>query len=88
MNNIYKYFPEKIQEVLITEIGDKFEFLEEIRIRVSKPIVLKFNNKEIIVKYFISNEEILTILQLICENSIYTYQKEIVNRICYGKRRT
>ena len=88
MNNIYDFFPEKIQEILIDEIGEKQDVLEEIRIRVIKPIVLKFNDEEKIIKYYVSSEEILLILQLICENSIYSYQKEIADRICYCKRWT
>ena len=68
MNNIYDFFPEKIQEILIDEIGEKQDVLEEIRIRVIKPIILKFNDEEKIIKYYISSLEILLILQLIYEN--------------------
>lgn len=77
MNHIFKYFPVKIREVLETEIGEYKDTLEEIRIRVQKPIILKFNKIEKIIRYFVSPEEILNILQLVCENSIYTYQNQI-----------
>ena len=77
MNDIFKYFPDKIQMIIMEEIKDKNDELEEIRIRVSKPIILKFSNIEKIIKYFVNSEEILTILQLICENSIYSYQNQI-----------
>ncbi len=77
MNNILKYFPDKINKILNQEINNKP--LEEIRIRVDKPIILKFNGLEKIIKYNISREEILNILQLICENSIYSYQHQIAN---------
>ena len=77
MNSIYKYFPDKIQKLLIQEIGEDIEKLEEIRIRVSKPIVLKFNSYEKVLRYFITSDEILNILGLMCENSIYSYQREI-----------
>lgn len=77
MDSIYKYFPEKIKNLINEEVGDNLSSLEEIRIRVSKPIVLKFNLKEKIVRYFITSDEILNILQLMCENSIYSYQREI-----------
>ena len=40
-------------------------------------IILKLNNEEKIIKYKVSSEEIINILQLICENSIYSYQKQI-----------
>ncbi len=77
MNTILKYFPDRINKILNQEINDKP--LEEIRIRVDKPIILKFNGLEKIIKYNISREEILNILQLICENSIYSYQHQIAN---------
>ena len=32
MDTIYKYFPEKIQNLIKEEIGDKITTLEEIRI--------------------------------------------------------
>lgn len=77
MNNILKYFPDKIRNVLDDKVSENYGMLEEIRIRVEKPIILKFNNFEDIVRYFISREEILDILQSICENSIYSYQNQI-----------
>lgn len=77
MDEILDYFPEKIAQILSDNIGDEYSKLEEIRIRVQKPIILKFNNKEKIIKYLVSDDEILSILQLICENSIYSYQNQI-----------
>lgn len=79
MNSIFKFFPNKIREILEQEISNNESFLEEIRIRVDKPIILKFNHLEKIIKYNVSQEEILNILQLICENSIYSYQHQIAN---------
>lgn len=79
MNSIYKYFPEKIRELIISEIDEKYNKLEEIRIRVDKPIILKFNDSEKVIRYYVSPDEILNILQLVCENSIYSYQNQIAN---------
>ncbi len=77
MKEVLRYFPDKIQNILNEEIGERYNILEEIRVRVQKPIILKFNNSEKIVRYLCNTEEILNILQSICENSIYTYQKQI-----------
>lgn len=77
MNYIYEYFPFKIEEILRDEIGDNIEMLQEIRIRVDKPIILEFDNAEKVVKYIITCEDIMNILQVICENSIYSYQNQI-----------
>ena len=40
---------------------------------------MKFNDCEKIVKYTVSTEDVLSSLQMICENSIYTYQNQIAN---------
>ena len=77
MNSILKYFPDKLQNAINEQIKEKKEFLEEIRIRVNKPVILKFNEFEQITRYLVNSEEILDILQAICENSIYSYQKQI-----------
>ena len=70
MNNILKYFPDKIEKKIAEEALDKIENLEEIRIRAQRPIILKFNDSEKIIKYSVTSEEILSCLQMICENSI------------------
>ncbi|MBR3697288.1 MAG: hypothetical protein IKM97_03365 [Clostridia bacterium] len=77
MEEILNYFPSKIQEILIGEVKDKYNNLEEIRLRVNRPIILKFTDFEKVIKYVVSCEEINGTLQAICENSIYTYQNEI-----------
>lgn len=77
MKKIIEYFPDKLRNILFEKIREKEDCLEEIRIRNQKPIILKFNNNEELIKYIVSSEEMVTILQLICENSIYSYQKQI-----------
>mgnify|MGYP004508849197 FL=1 len=77
--DILRYFPDNIRVVLENEINNNL-VIEEIRIRNSKPIILKLNNSEKIINYIVQTEDILKILQSICENSIYSYQ----NQICEG----
>ena len=85
INEILSYFPRKIANEINKRInGEKvsqdINLLEEIRIRSSKPVILKFTNKEEILENVITTqEEILEILQHICNNSIYTYQNQICN---------
>lgn len=73
--DILKYFPEKIKNVIEENLADLN--LEEIRIRNNKPIILKSSEQEKLIRYYPNSDEMMTILQLICENSIYTYQKQI-----------
>ena len=53
--------------------------LEEIRLRSAKPIILKFTETEVVLKYIVSTEDMIETLQNICENSIYSYQNQICN---------
>ena len=76
--DVLEYFPYNIREKLIKEINIRnYKLLEEIRIRVNRPIILKFNNELKKIDYLISTEDILRILEYITENSIYSYQKQI-----------
>ena len=75
---ILEYFPIEIGQLIQNNI-EQFEMneLEEIRIRVSKPIILKLANREKIINYKVSTQDILKILENITENSLYSYQKQI-----------
>ena len=81
---ILNYFPQNISILLSNEIQNNINELEEIRIRNSQNIVLKFNKFNRIITYKVNSKDILLILQKICENSIYTYQSEICNRVYYN----
>ena len=76
--DVLGYFPNNIRGMLKKEINiSNYKLLEEIRIRVNRPIILKFNDEIKKIDYLISTEDILRILEYITENSIYSYQKQI-----------
>ena len=76
--DILEYFPDNIKINLYKYINENnYKALEEIRIRVNRPIMLKFNNYFQQVNYIINTEDILRIMEYITENSIYSYQKQI-----------
>lgn len=78
LNNILGYFPLKIREKILMTINDKLaEYVEEIRIRNNKPLVIKISQEMMIIEYIIQTSDIEEIFQKICENSIYSYQKQI-----------
>lgn len=56
-----------------------FDKVEEIRIRVGRPVIIRVGVNEIVLKYNIHSDEIINILQNFCNNSIYTYQNQICN---------
>ena len=81
MNNILSlinYFPLQIRDKIL-KYRDKFNMLEEIRIKTSVNIILKIGQADIIVDYITNQDELLQILQTICDNSIYSYQSQICN---------
>ena len=79
MEEVLSYFPESIRENIKENAKDKLDKIEEIRLRLERPIILKFDVGEKVIKASVSTEEIISCLQAICENSIYTYQNQIAN---------
>lgn len=80
MLDILKFFPRGIANEINKEISKIEELVQEIRIRVGNKIIIKTNKKDdIIINYFVTREDILEIMQIICNNSIYSYQNEIAN---------
>lgn len=77
--DIFNFFSKSLSKNLKEKIEDEeeIEHLEEIRIRNHQNIILKFNNRDKIIDYIVTQRDILETLQNICENSIYSYQKEI-----------
>ena len=71
-----KYFPQHIQAILNEE---DLNSNEEIRIRNNLPLILRFGQAQKILNYIINTEDINYIFQKICENSVYSYQKQIAN---------
>ncbi len=81
ISDLLTYFPEEIYRI----IGDYFKedteeknkTIEEIRLRADRPLILKFNKKEIAFKINVTQEMILQTLQKVCDNSIYSFQNQI-----------
>lgn len=83
MLDVLKFFSPQIANQISQ---NNLENLEEIRIRAEKPIILKFASNETILKYIPKQEEIIKTLQLLCDNSIYSYQNQICNRLHHSNR--
>lgn len=79
---ILRYFPYKVGASIDRELKKDESnclTLEEIRLRVGRPIILKFGTRESVLGGIIELEDILETLQHICDNSIYSYQNQICN---------
>lgn len=83
LNQVLQYFPLEIYlqiTKLIEENESIADRIQEIRIRTNRPIAVKVENSNKILKHKVSQEEILRIFEKICEGSIYSYK----NQICEG----
>ena len=78
VDEVLEYFSRKIKDKII-QINGIYENLEEIRIRTNRNIILKIGQEERKIDYIVNTNEVLEILQRICDNSIYTYQNQICN---------
>lgn len=83
IEEIIKYFPNQIYNLIKNTIEQDSKIeneLEEIRIRVQRPILLKTRQADLIIDYLVTTSEMLQIIERLCENSIYAYK----NQICEG----
>lgn len=82
-NEILRYFPHNIYQVLKNTFEQKqnlISSLQEIRIRVNRPIILKTGQSDLLIEYLVTQSEVFEVLEKLCNNSIYAYQ----NQICKG----
>ncbi len=82
MQEILIYFSVNIHnailEILMNEKNLKIEEnIEEIRIRINRPIILKLRNQDICINYIVTEKDIMQTLEKLCENSLYAYKKQI-----------
>lgn len=58
---------------------DKLKYLKEIRLRVNRKTALRYIDCEKIVDFIPNEKNMISLLQMLCENSIYSYQSQICN---------
>lgn len=83
MDEIIKYFPVNIYNILLYTFERNSQIeknIQEIRIRVNRPIILEMRQADVLIEYTVSQKEVLQTLERLCENSIYAYK----NQICEG----
>ena len=80
INQVLQYFPLEIYLQITKLIEDNpktADIIQEIRIRTNKPIAIKVDNSNRILKHKVTQEEVLKTFEKICEGSIYSYRKQI-----------
>lgn len=53
------------------------EAIEEIKLRSNKPLMIKIGQENYVLDYIVKQQEILQAFERICENSIYSYRRQI-----------
>lgn len=51
--------------------------IEEIRLRSNKPLMLKMGQETQVIDYIVKQQEVLQAFERICENSVYSYTRQI-----------
>ena len=74
-NEILNVLPQKVQKLVmnVTNISR----LQEIRMKVNRPIILCIDNEEQILNYDASQEDLRTVMQRISNYSLYAFEEEI-----------
>lgn len=80
INQVLVYFPLEIYLQITKLIEDNPKIadnIQEIRIRTNKPITIKVENSNRLLKHKVTQEEVLKTFEKICEGSVYSYKKQI-----------
>ena len=72
---IVKLFPPRVVEALGEYLKDNA--LQEIRLKIEKPIIITSSKGEVVLSYILGREDIKYILQRISNYSLYAYEEEI-----------
>lgn len=82
LNVVLEYMPVTIRKVIEENKNAKTELIpnceiEEIRLRTNKPLILKIGQESKVIDYIVNQQEILQAFERVCENSIYSYRRQI-----------
>ncbi len=71
---VLEYLPNTLKKIILENISEN---IEEIRIRTNKPLSLKIGQETKIIEYIIKQQEVLQAFEKVCENSVYSYRRQI-----------
>lgn len=74
---VLEYLPITIKKEIESLINMQNIKIEEIRLRSNKPLMLKIGQETRAVDYIVKQSEVLQAFERICENSVYTYTRQI-----------
>lgn len=71
---VLEYIPISVRNAIEENYTNE---IEEIRLRAGKPLILKIGQETKILNYITSQQEILQAFERVCENSVYSYRRQI-----------
>lgn len=74
---VLEYLPISIRKILKENFLESNIQIEEIRLRSGKPLALKIGQDNKIHDYYVTQQEVLQSFEKICENSVYSYRRQI-----------
>ena len=83
IETVLEYIPYNIKKLIQEfQASDNINFpniecIEEIRLRANKPLCIKTSKGTEVIEYIVSQQEILQTFEKICENSVYSYKRQI-----------
>ena len=77
MNSIYSFLPKSIEEQILTIPPLKRKGIEEIRVRIGRPLEVFINGHSVFFPFLISKEDGNQLLNKISQYSVYTMEEEL-----------
>ncbi|OKZ85057.1 stage III sporulation protein AA [Clostridium sp. 29_15] len=72
---VLQVLPKKIIEIIEGKVDTKK--IQEIRIKVNKPVIININNEELVLDYIVSKDELKYIITKISSYSLYAFEEEM-----------
>ena len=72
---VLQVLPKKIIEIIEGKVDTKK--IQEIRIKVNKPVIINTANEELVLDYLVSKEELKYIITKISSYSLYAFEEEM-----------
>lgn len=72
---VLQVLPKKIIEIIEGKVDTKK--IQEIRIKVNKPVIINITNEELVLDYIVSKEELKYIITKISSYSLYAFEEEM-----------
>src|SRR5690625_5029899 len=78
MDEVLRLFPENIKQAVILQVAHKWAQLEEIRLRLNKPVELNFHRHVVWLDHIIfTANDSMHVLNQLSEHSLYRLEDEL-----------